>query len=116
MYGNLILEKFKSNSDDEFISLGGLRLFSCSGVEYTHFFGNIWMFEIKLEHHSKSVIKGQGEVHSFKLSIKNGIYERTSIISHEALNLTGEDGLMNTIRHGCMEVMQKRLDEQLGGN
>ncbi|UJE34695.1 hypothetical protein vBAbaPP1_84 [Acinetobacter phage vB_AbaM_P1] len=115
MYGNLILEKFKLNSDDEVIRLGGVRLLSCSGTEYTHFFGNIYMFEVNFQHHRKESVKGQGDVHSFKLTVKSGGEVKESIISHEALNLTGESGLIDTVKRLCMEISKERLDHALGG-
>lgn len=116
MYGNLILEKFKSNSDDEIIRLGGFRLLSCEGVEFTHFFGNIYMFEISFQHHSQEFVKGQGVVHNFKLTVKNGCDERTSIFSNESLNIVGEKGLISSIKRICMELIQARLDKALGGD
>jgi len=116
MFGNLILEKFKSNSDDEIIRLGEFRLLSCGGVEYTHFFGNIHMFEINFQHHSKEYVKGQGHVHNFILTIKQGGITRTSIFSHESLNIVGERGLINTIKRICAEISSDRINEVLGGD
>ncbi|AYD85615.1 hypothetical protein Aci011_068 [Acinetobacter phage vB_AbaM_B09_Aci01-1] len=116
MYGNLILEKFKSNTEDEVIRLNGFRFLSCEGTEYSHFFGNIWLYEVNFQHHSKETIKGQGEVHNLKLTIKQAHIEKSCIFSHEALNIVGEVGLINTIKRMCAEISSQRIDEILGGD
>lgn len=116
MYGNLILEKFKSNSDDEIINLKYLRLLSCGGEKYTNFFGNLHMFEINFTHNSMENVKGQGEVHNFLLEIKQGQIKKTCIISHESLNIVGEKGLINTIKRICKEITNERVNEYLGGD
>lgn len=115
-FGNLILHLFKLNTGDEVIRLADFRMLSAEGVEYNFFFGNIYNFEITLAHYSKEYIKGQGDVHNFVLSVNQGAIRKTSIISHESLNIVGEQGLIKTIKRICNEIISERLDEVLGGD
>lgn len=114
-FGDQLVDKFKSKSKDEEFKLGLITFISINQDKYNEFGANFFNYKVRLNHFSVDNIKGQGEVHSFELVVYCGGRKARQIISHEALNLTGKEGLINSIKRMCHEFVDEHMLHSIGG-
>lgn len=115
-FGDQLVDKFKSKSENEEFKLGYITFIAlCGNGDYYTFGANFFNYRVRLNHFSVDNIKGQGEVHSFELVVYCGGRKARQIISHEALNLTGKEGLINSIKRMCHEFVDEHMLHSIGG-
>lgn len=114
-FGDQLVDKFKSKSENEEFKLGLINFLTIDQNDYNEFGANFFNYKVRLNHWSVDKVKGQGEVHNFELLVYSGSRKTRQIISHEALNLTGKEGLINSIKRMCHELVDEHIKYSIGG-